>query len=271
MAFPTKSLDLEQSSSQYALISDASQTGLDITGNFTIEVWVKLEALPSTGGADFAVVNKLANSAIGGYRLNITAADKVLCSFINASDQVSQVQTTSAAFDGGDVGVWRHLAVSVTVASGSAGIIVYKDGSSLSTTSDSNAATTVGNNTKNFSVGASNTDTTPAQFFDGKMVLMRVWSSARTQGQITGNWCTVLGATTGLQAEWTFDNVYTDDSGNSNTLTPTNSPVFSSDVPALCAVVGPANLKSLDGNLKANIKSFDGNLIANIKSIDGNA
>lgn len=33
---------------------------------------------------------------------------------------------------------------------------------------------------------------------------------------------------------------------------------------------GPANLKSLDGNLKANIKSIDGNLIANVKSLDTN-
>jgi len=34
---------------------------------------------------------------------------------------------------------------------------------------------------------------------------------------------------------------------------------------------GPANLKSLSGNLKANIKSRSGNALANIKSISGNA
>lgn len=33
---------------------------------------------------------------------------------------------------------------------------------------------------------------------------------------------------------------------------------------------GPANLKSLDANVKANIKSYNSNLIANIKSIDSN-
>lgn len=37
------------------------------------------------------------------------------------------------------------------------------------------------------------------------------------------------------------------------------------------APVGPANLKSLDTNLKANIKSMDGNLIGNMKSFDGNS
>lgn len=37
------------------------------------------------------------------------------------------------------------------------------------------------------------------------------------------------------------------------------------------AASGPANLKSLDGNLKANIKSYNGNVLANIKSISGNS
>jgi len=36
-------------------------------------------------------------------------------------------------------------------------------------------------------------------------------------------------------------------------------------------VIGPANLKSYNTNLKANIKSIDTNLIANIKSINTNA
>ena len=38
---------------------------------------------------------------------------------------------------------------------------------------------------------------------------------------------------------------------------------------AVCAT-GPANLKSLDTNLKANIKSYNTNLIANVKSINTN-
>ena len=34
---------------------------------------------------------------------------------------------------------------------------------------------------------------------------------------------------------------------------------------------GPANLKSLDTNIKSNIKSYNGNPLANIKSINTNA
>lgn len=36
------------------------------------------------------------------------------------------------------------------------------------------------------------------------------------------------------------------------------------------AAAGPANLKSLDSNVKSNIKSYNSNVIANIKSIDSN-
>lgn len=43
------------------------------------------------------------------------------------------------------------------------------------------------------------------------------------------------------------------------------------DLAATAPPTGPANLKSLDGNLKANIKSISGNLIANVKKFDGNA
>lgn len=37
------------------------------------------------------------------------------------------------------------------------------------------------------------------------------------------------------------------------------------------AAAGPANLKSLDGNVKANSKSYNGNVLANTKSISGNS
>ena len=50
------SLDLESSSSQYASITDASQTGLDITGDLTIELWAKFESLPSE--YNYSIVSK---------------------------------------------------------------------------------------------------------------------------------------------------------------------------------------------------------------------
>ena len=45
------SLDLELSSSQYAYVADNPE--LSITGDITIEAWIKLEQLPSTAGTAF--------------------------------------------------------------------------------------------------------------------------------------------------------------------------------------------------------------------------
>ncbi len=52
------SLDFELSSSQFAYITDASQSGLDLSSDFTIEAWLNLEQLPSTAGTSFAIVSK---------------------------------------------------------------------------------------------------------------------------------------------------------------------------------------------------------------------
>jgi len=52
------------------------------------------------------------------------------------------------------------------------------------------------------------------------------------------------------------------DGGNSNYGT--------ANIGTYAAVVGPANLKSLNTNLKANIKSYNTNPIANVKSINTN-
>ena len=48
MSVNTYSLDLEAGSSQYASIADVSQTGLDITGDLTLEAWIKPETLTSS-------------------------------------------------------------------------------------------------------------------------------------------------------------------------------------------------------------------------------
>jgi hypothetical protein len=43
-----RSLDLERSSSQYAYITDGSQSGLDITGDLSISLWAKFESALGT-------------------------------------------------------------------------------------------------------------------------------------------------------------------------------------------------------------------------------
>jgi hypothetical protein len=53
----TKSLFLDASNTDYAYLTDGSQTGLDITGSITLEAWIKLESLPASG-VSYAIVAK---------------------------------------------------------------------------------------------------------------------------------------------------------------------------------------------------------------------
>lgn len=83
-------------------------------------------------------------------------------------------------------------------------------------------------------------------------------TTGRTSGTLhdTGD----SGATVGTGSQ---SMAWTDSSGNIYGIIASIAPAG--------AASGPANLKSLDTNLKANIKSYNTNLIANVKSIDTNA
>ena len=52
----THSLDLELSSSQYAYVADNAD--VSVTGDISIEAWIKLEQKASTAGTNFLIVDK---------------------------------------------------------------------------------------------------------------------------------------------------------------------------------------------------------------------
>lgn len=226
----TKSLDLEASSSQYASISDASQTGLDITGDITIEAWINPETLPSVYGSNMIIVSKDA-SASRGYFLNWnSSADKLRFVYRDGSSNISAFECDTAI---SSTATWIHIAVAVDVSVPSA--TFYLDGSATTTTDLNTNATSINNSTEEFAVGYY--PDMSSNEFDGKISLVRVWSDIRTSGEISSNMCNVFGTSTAnLEGEWTFDDVYTDGSGNGNTLSATNSPVFATDVPSTCSV-----------------------------------
>ena len=58
----THSLDLELGSSQYAYIDNGDQSGLGVTGDFTIEAWVRIETF---GATNHAIVGKRNNDVAG--------------------------------------------------------------------------------------------------------------------------------------------------------------------------------------------------------------
>lgn len=232
----TYSLDLELSSSQHAFVADNAD--VSITGDITIEAWIKLEQLPSTAATFMFIVGKFdASDNKREYYLGIDTNDKLNFWFDadGLAGNNSSFLTDSAALVAGDVGVWRHIVVSADVSVPSA--IFYKDLVVQADTASVTASTAIHNGVAAFKIGAYKT--TAESFLDGKICYVRLWNDIRTPTELTANWKkSLVGNETGLVGNWKFNNDATD-SAKSSDLTLSGSPVYSLDVPFTTAFMKP--------------------------------
>ncbi len=257
MAFPTQSIGLASASSQAATRANTGSTGLGgLATNITFETWVKFTTLPSSGnsmvlaskwltgggGGDYSYIFWMDNNA-GTYRMKM-----------NTSAGGGTVNISSLS-----TGTWYHMAWVFTF-SGTT-YEAFLNGVSQGTSGSVGAIATT---TSPFALGRQDTQ----DYLNGRMVMARFWTATRSSAQLLANQCTTLGSTANLSAEWTLDNTYNDNSGNSNTLTGVNTPTFTTDIPTTCASAGPANWKTWNTNVKANIKTLNTNTLANIKTYD---
>lgn len=228
----THSLDLELSSSQYAYITDASQTGLDITGDITIEAWIKLEQLPSTAGSIFVITGKGDwGNAVNtrAYYFAINTSNKLFFSFSSDGGNSNVAGTSSDSTSLFTAGVWHHVAVTLDASASS--MELYVDGVNVADT-ESGSITSIYNSNNDFFVGSRKANGTYTDFFDGLIDEVRVWNDIRTSGEISANYDSELvGNESGLVGYWKLNNNYLDETSNNNDLSASGSPVFSTDVP----------------------------------------
>lgn len=264
-------LDLESSSSQYA--SRADTTSLSITGDLTVESWVKFESKATAGNANMIVAKFTRSTNNRSYAFGWDNG------FSTGSNRLFLIVDETGANDGNSTlgrttwdpstGVWYHVATTFDAGSPSA-IALYIDGVSQTVTYDYNNANSIYDGNEATAIGVFDVGSTPINFFDGKFALTRLWSSVRSQSEIDTNKCVILGSTTNLAAEWTLNNTYFDNSGNANTLTPSGSPVFAVDGPSVCTVVGPAGVKTWNGVTQStSVKTYLGVALASVKSVIG--
>lgn len=227
----THSIDFELSSSNAAYITDAAQTGLDITGDITEEAWIKFEQLPSTAGSFFAIATKIWLSNQRSYSFGVNTSDKMVFSYsstgLSGSDIIDFVCDTAFA----STGVWYHTAVVIDVSA--TACTFYIDGvAQTDTPTSGNTPTSIYNGTARFQVGSSYWTGTSTWFFDGLIDEVRVWDDIRTASEIANNRNKELvGTETNLQGYWKFNNDALDSTSNGNDLTLENSPVYSTDIP----------------------------------------
>ena len=222
----TYSLDLERDSSQYASIVDASQTGLDIAGDISIEAWIKLESMVST----HTIAAKWDGNWAGkkSYWFSyVPASDKIAFEF-SGNGSAADYHLSSAL--GLSTGVWYHVAMVFTAASHST--TFYLNGTAVGTDSGG-TITALYNSSAPFLIGDVFSDGSAATtYFDGLIDEVRIWNDVRTITEIANNYQTELvGNEANLQGYWKLNNDYLDATANNNDLTASGSPVFSVDVP----------------------------------------
>ena len=220
------SLDLEASSSQYASIADASQTGLDLSGDHTFEAWVKMESLPATSSFMLMVSKKGASGNYGYFwAIYNNAGTYELNMRVSANGTTENIHTKSLGTF--NTGTYYHLAGTFTASTHT--MEAFKDGASLGTDA-TGTITSIHNNSAPLYIGAY-AESTPTFFFDGLIDEVKLYSDVRTADEILADMYTSPSSGDNLVAYWSLNNVYTDASGNSNTLTASGSPVFSTTVP----------------------------------------
>ena len=218
----TKSIDLESGSSQYLSISDGSQTGLDLSTDFTIMFWLKPETV--TGSTIF---NKY-ESGVGGYLVEIGGGGASL-KLLYSPDGTNKTELTISP---PTVDVWAHYAIAVDVST-PASTVFYKNGTSQSVTQVKTAATSLSGSGANFHIGATQAGT---ETFDGKLDEIGVYSAQLSAATVQSDYNSGDGtdrssSESNIIAGWRFEDDLLDVTSNDNDLTNNNSATYSTDVP----------------------------------------
>ena len=226
----THSLDLESGSSQYSSITDGDQTGLDLSGDNTQELWIKFESVPTSGNIVNIIDKWLSSAGNRSYFLSLVNDSGTLKLNAQLSDDSSNADLVRWNWTP-STGVWYHIAVTTDISEAVATQFEFF----LDTVSQGNGsvisddgATSIFNGGAPFSIGRS---ANASNYLDALVNSLRVWSDIRSDAEIAANWKTTTPAGDNLQGSWYYNDDHLDDSGNGNTLVPSGSPVFSTDVP----------------------------------------
>ena len=96
--------DFELDTSEYLSITDAAQTGLDITGEISITFWIKLESI----GISQIIVSKYSfTDNKRAYSISIGSADNKM--YFNLSPNGAAPVTSAISTDALNAATWYHI------------------------------------------------------------------------------------------------------------------------------------------------------------------
>lgn len=164
--------NMASASSQYFKITDAAQTGLDITGNMTFACWLK-----ASNTHQFASKYLTSgNQASWSVRCTPTTS----FTFFSSSDG-STVKTATISTAAFTTNVWHHVALVYTAATPK--IEIFVNGVSVgSDTSGLNVASSLFNSSADFILGCG--QIVGGEYLNGSMDEVGIWNVALTDQQI---------------------------------------------------------------------------------------
>lgn len=215
-------------------ITNAAQTGLNITGDITIEMWLKCTNLAD--GNTRVVLSKL--DSAGGYQVDLRDPS-------GAGNQTFHFLHRSGT---GNAGIGTNTVTLHSAAGTNAfffsptthnhAAIVFNSGAGTGT------VTFYGNGVQNFvsptSIGSINTSTadfalasnsTGGSLMAGVLKEVRVWNTARSGSQIVEDMRNDSPSGSGLVGYWKLGGDSLDSSGNANHLTAGASVTYGTDLP----------------------------------------
>lgn len=135
--------DFEATNTEWLSITDASQTGLDITGDISVAFWLKAES--TTAGI---YVSK-DDASDRSFWFQIDGAGKTNCFFQDGSNNQTRFRQTTATVT--DTATDYHIVMTIDVSVPSC--TMYVDGSSVAVTTELSAATSIKNSATPFEIG----------------------------------------------------------------------------------------------------------------------
>ena len=237
----TYAIDLERDGTDFLSIADASQTGLDLAGDFSICTSFKQESA-QTG----ALVGKGTDTGSQiAYHFWISGGKPALDVSSDGTTNAGQFLRFSTDAEQSANGSFKSLCVTFDIDGEAA--VFYTDGSSVasSLTFGSAIGATLKDSTAAFQIG---TDGHVGGPLDGIFDEVSVWNITLSAANITSYYNSCLnGDETGLVGYWRFENDYADTTANNNDLTANGAspaPTFVTD-PAFACAGGAAATKKI--------------------------
>ena len=166
--------DFESTNSEYLSITDASQSGLDITGDLTMSCWINRES-----DASQHVMGKRDGGSGASGRAYVMYLDGNTATDISVNISSGATDTWKFVSYTFSTGTWYHVAIVYTASAGSAKF--YVNGSQTGTT-QSGLPTSIGNNSQPFTIGR---EAVTGGLFDGLIDEVGIWSRALSDSEIT--------------------------------------------------------------------------------------